>query len=64
MIDTITYGLTKDLPNGPIMRPEDPPIFDSIEVSDNRPETRGRIIGGVISFALLVATGAYLAFAI
>lgn len=61
MIDTITYGLTKDLPSGPIYRPAEPmphELFVSDE--DDRPLTRGRMIGGVISLALLAATGVYL----
>jgi len=61
MFDTITYGLTKDLPGGPIYRPADAmPHEVHFDESDGRPLTRGRLIGGVISLGLLVATGTYL----
>lgn len=64
MIDTITYGLTKDLPGGPIYRPAEPMphelqrLHDSID--DIAPLTRGKVIGGVISLGLLLGLGAYL----
>lgn len=61
MIDTITYGLTKDLPAGPIYRPADPMPHELFVCDvDDGSLTRGRIIGGVISLVLLAATGAYL----
>ncbi|ATE67869.1 MAG: hypothetical protein CMH34_00675 [Microbacterium sp.] len=63
MFDTITYAFTKDLPGGPIYRPADPMPHEinSDESDDDTSElSRGRLIGGVISLVLLVATGAYL----
>lgn len=63
MFDTITYGLTKDLPGGPIYRPADPMPHEFLcdEIDDDAGEpTLGRLIGGLISLALLVATGVYL----
>ena len=63
MFDTITYAFTKDLPGGPIYRPADlmPHEINSDESDDDTSElSRGRLIGGVISLVLLVATGAYL----
>ncbi len=62
MFDTITYGLTKDLPGGPIYRPADPMPHEiySDEIDDDTGEpSRGRLIGGLISLVLLVATGVY-----
>lgn len=62
MFDTITYGLTKDLPGGPIYRPADPmphELFGDESADDAGTLSRGRMIGGVISLVLLVATGAY-----
>lgn len=64
MLDNATFLLTQTSASGPILRPEDPPLFDMDEEVDDRPVTRGRVIGGVISLALLAATGAYLALAI
>lgn len=61
MYDLRTYLATKDLPGGPFYIPEEhlaPPQF--IAELDDRPLTLGRAIGGVISLALLVATGVYL----
>lgn len=61
MIDTITYGLTKDLPSGPIYRPAEPMPHEIYgDDDDAAPLTRGRMIGGIISLCLLAATGIYL----
>lgn len=64
MIDTITYGLTKDLPGGPIYRPSEPMPHELLGPHDTvdgvPPLTRGKAIGGVISLGLLVGLGAYL----
>lgn len=64
MIDTITYGLTKDLPSGPIYRPAEPMPHELYEPygsnEDIAPSTFGKTIGGVISLGLLLALGAYL----
>jgi len=64
MIDTITYGLTKDLPGGPIYRPAEPMAHEahlpSSSADDLAPSTVGKAIGGVISLGLLLASGAYI----
>lgn len=61
MIDTTTYGLTKDLPSGPIYRPAEPiPHEIYLDKDDAAPLTQGRLIGGVVSFCLLAATGIYI----
>lgn len=61
MIDTITYALTQYNPGGPIIRPADPmPHELFVSDVDDRPLTRGRLIGGAISSVLLVATATYL----
>lgn len=63
MIDTATYLLTQHNPGGPIIRPEDPSTdFWHEDDVDDRPLTRGRLIGGIISAILLVGAGIYLAF--
>ena len=65
MIDTITYGLTKDSPHGPIIRPEEASPYELYgHPGDGRPMTRGRLIGGLISLALLAGTGLYLVLAL
>ena len=65
MIDTITYGLTKDSPHGPIIRPEEQSPIDLCgDIEDDRPLTHGRLIGGLISLALLAGTGLYLVVAL
>lgn len=65
MIDTITYGLTKHSPHGPIIRPEeDSPYKLYSHCVDDRPMTRGRLIGGLISLALIAGTGFYLVVAL
>jgi hypothetical protein len=61
MLDTTTYGLTKDLPGGPIYRSAEPmPHEIFCDEADGHPVTVGRVIGSVISLALLVAVGGYL----
>jgi hypothetical protein len=61
MIDTTTYLLTQHNLGGPIVRPaEAMPHELFVPDEDDRPLTRGRLIGGVISLALLAATGVYL----
>jgi len=61
MFDTITYGLTKDSPTGPIYRPAEPlPHEIYWDEADDRPLTRGRMIGGLISMVLIVGVGIYL----
>ena len=62
MYDLRTYLATKDNLGGPIYLPEElsphyQPIYDKF---DDRPLTRGRIIGGIISSIALVGTGVYL----
>ncbi len=68
MIDTTTYGLTKDLPGGPIYRPAEPmphELFGGHERDDiAMPLTLGKMVGGVISAALLLGAGTYLFLAI
>lgn len=51
MLDTTTYLLTQRSQSGPILRPEEPPLFDQRGTADDRPMTRGRLIGGLISLA-------------
>lgn len=61
MMDTITYGLTKDLPGGPIYAPAELAPHERFpDDPDDRPLTQGRLIGGLISLALLMGAGAYL----
>lgn len=62
MIDTATYLLTQHNAAGPIIRPEEPMPHEIFVADDaeQTPLTRGRIIGGAISFVVLAATGAYL----
>jgi hypothetical protein len=63
MYDTRTYIATKDLAGGPVYIDErftieyqmmNPPLE-----ADARPLTAGRLIGGIISLALLGGTGIY-----
>ncbi|NBB39122.1 hypothetical protein GVN23_08510 [Sphingobium yanoikuyae] len=65
MYDLRTYMATKDLPGGPFFVPEEqltPPAL--LESAEDRPLTLGRVIGGLVSLGLLIATGAYLYLAI
>lgn len=64
MIDTITYGLTKDLPSGPIVRPYEPVLHGAGEHDEPASMTRGRLIGGILSLGLLTMCGVYLFLAI
>ncbi len=65
MLDTTTYLLTQNNPAGPILRPAEPMphelLCDEIDDSAGAP-TLGRLIGGLISFVLLAATGVYFYF--
>lgn len=63
MLDTTTYLLTQNNPAGPILRPAEsmPHELFSDEIDDDTgAPTPGRLIGGLISFVLLAATGIYL----
>lgn len=61
MLDTTTYLLTQDGEAGPIMRPEDPPLFDHRDIQETtRPLSPGQFIGGAISIALIAARGLYM----
>ena len=67
MIDTTTYLLTQRNAAGPIIRPAEPmphEIFAPNDDDDDTPLTRGKVIGGIISIAILAAVGAYLFLAI
>lgn len=65
MLDTITYGLTKDSPGGPILRSAEPMPHELYcgnhdDDHDIRPLSAGRLIDGAISLMLLIGTGGYL----
>lgn len=65
MFDMKMYAATKDNPGGPVflteeLSPLSPQYLANDDIIDDRPLTLGRVIGGIISLGLLVATGAYL----
>jgi len=67
MYDLRIYNATKDMPGGPIYIQEHelPEYYfgDANQTVDEQPLTQGRLIGGLISTALLIGTGIYLVFA-
>ena len=69
MYDLNMYNATRENPGGPIFLEEEfsplsPKYFGYNLPADDRPLTRGRAIGGLVSLALLIGVGAYLALAI